>query len=218
MDLFLKNCRHSDYPKKTYNYFLHYLALPYIAVYICDVVQIYSNNLKQQPMTTRKQLASDETWGKYADYLNALKQCDSFNMAKIRKSWKIGHSLNIWLLQNRIIENIGGGEYKWIGKKSSSNYDMLEQYFKDYRAYSKKNYIKKRAKALRAKNRALKQASKTTSVDKLMAKNFQRDIDKIKNSDAKRQQEIWTDQDAINFLKQSPTYTYEIYRVVKEQI
>ena len=95
---------------------------------------------------------------------------------------------------------------------------MLEQYFKDYRAYSKKNYIKKRAKALRAKNRALKQATKTTSVDKLMAKNFQRDIDKIKNSDAKRQQEIWTDQDAINFLKQSPTYIYEIYRVVKEQI
>lgn len=168
--------------------------------------------------TKQTSLGSQETMKKYSDYLKTLKKCSSFNLIMIRKEWKIGASINIWLIKNGVIEPIGGGEYTWVNRQQIDDSKMLPLYFEYYRNYAKKCYMKRKAKRNRLKNKQLKQSTTTVSVDKLMAKNFQRDIDKIKNVDAKRQREIWTDEDAISFLKQSPLYTYEIYRVTKQQI
>lgn len=55
-------------------------------------------------------------------------------------------------------------------------------------------------------------------IDRALVKQIERDIEKIRKADAKRQSEWLTDEDAINFLKQSPTYQYEIYRIRKELV
>lgn len=159
-------------------------------------------------------VALPETLKKYKQYINTMKSSSSFSLPAMRDEWKIAHSINIWLLKNNVIESVGNGLHRWNNKSGIADSKLLPAYFEDYREYSHKQYRKRKAK----KARMLKKASNVVSVDKLMAKNFQQDIAKIKSANAKRQQDIWTDEDAINFLKQSPTYTYEIYRIRKEQL
>lgn len=159
-------------------------------------------------------IALPETLKKYKEYLIAIKKPAMFNLSAFRNEWKIAHSLNIWLLKNNVIEIVGDGMYRWNNRSGIAESKLLNAYFEDYREYSHKQYRKRKAKQARM----MKKANAILSVDKLMAKNFQQDIAKIKNTDARRQQEVWTDEDAINFLKQSPTYTYEIYRIRKEQL
>jgi hypothetical protein len=159
-------------------------------------------------------IANPETLSKYKDYLHSMKTVSSFDVNAMRKKYKIGNSLNTWLIRNNVIESIGDGCFSWNNKSGIAESKLLPAYFEDYRAYSREMYRKRKAKQARIAKRQLAKGN----VDVVMAKDFQRDIANIKRADAKRQQEVWTDQDAINFLKQSPTYTYEIYRIRKEQL
>lgn len=55
-------------------------------------------------------------------------------------------------------------------------------------------------------------------IDKKMTKSFHKEIYELMKLDSNRQIELITDEDAINFLKESPYYTYEIYKIQKELV
>lgn len=134
---------------------------------------------------------SSETKEKYMKYLLAMKRMKVFNVNDFRKKHMIGAGVNTFLVRREIIANIGDGKWRWKGCKQSLE-SLLEEYFSEHNAYNKKYLSKMRRKR--------KKSDRIGSVVQIP------------------EHHRWTEEAAIRFLKSSPNYTYEIFRVSKEQL
>lgn len=137
---------------------------------------------------------SIETTEKYMKYLLGLKKARTFNLHAQRKAAQIGNGINSYLTKNDYVVGIGNSKYKWIGPKTSLE-AMLQDYFEQ-----KKDYMRSYMTKVKRRNANKEKKSRIGSI-----------IEFPIHSE-------WTEKSAIDFLKKSPNYQYEIYRIKKEQL
>ena len=150
---------------------------------------------------------------KYADFLSDLKNVTTFNLLEIRAKHKINAAIITWLLKNNVIKRINNGTYAWDNKSGITNSKLLLAFFEDWSYYTKE-YRKKTIRKIKAK--AARDTKKETPLkvnyDYVTTQNLLEEVKRIKMNPSKH----LTEELCIKFLKESPTYEYQIVRISKE--
>tara|TARA_R110000868_G_scaffold27726_6_gene104896 strand:+ start:606 stop:1097 length:492 start_codon:yes stop_codon:yes gene_type:complete len=156
---------------------------------------------------------SAELTKKYAHFLSDLKNVTTFNLGEVRNKHKINAAILSWLLKNNVIKRISKGVYTWDNKSGIADSKLVAAFFEDFSYYSKQYRKKVMRKTIAKTTRDLKKESPLkVNYDYVTTQNLLEEVKRIKMNPSKH----LTEDLCIKFLKESPTYEYQIVRITKE--
>lgn len=134
-----------------------------------------------------------ETVDKYVNHLMQMRRLVLFNPHELRQKNKISNAFHGWLVKHGFMVRKGENQYVLTGIGLTNAKKIIAEYFHDQRSY-----MRAYNKRTRIKNK--RKSERVGSVIEIP------------------QKRNWTEQSAIDFLKKSTNYKYEIFRTIKEQL
>jgi hypothetical protein len=149
-------------------------------------------------MNKRKRTPNSETATKYLDWMKDVASMESCNPNDITTSHAVSRHLATHVLKMGWVTKIGQGEYKWTGPKPTI--EMVNAYLKERQKHHRK---------LRLKNNQVEQKVAVKLQKKQKPSNGQTRLPL---------DVIITEDMAIQVLKNSPHFQYEIFKIEKTKI